>query len=212
MGLTEKLSCIQQKIKAPKNLYNKFGNYTYRNAEGILEAFKPFESEYKVALIVTDDMSVIGDRVYVKAIASLMDCESNEVISATAFAREASEKKGMDDAQITGSASSYARKYALNGLFLLDDTKDDDADEMHEERKNKSNSGKSSGTKSKNEQNVKNNIAQLRKQLTEECMRTGRGRLFLKKQYSVENPEDLSEDQLSDAIKILKQIPDKVAS
>ena len=212
MGLTEKLSCIQQKIKVPKNLYNKFGNYPYRNAEGILEAFKPFESEYKVALIVTVDMSVIGDRIYVKAIASLMDCESNEVISTTAFAREASEKKGMDDAQITGSASSYARKYALNGLLLLDDTKDDDADEGHEDKKDKSNSGRSTGTKRKNGQNIQDNMALLRKQLTEECIRTGRGKLFLKKKYSVENPEDLSEDQLSDAIETLKQVPDKKVS
>lgn len=220
MELTEKLSLIQQKMKAPKNLYNKFGNYAYRNAEGILEAFKPFEAEHKVALTITDDMSVIGDRVYVKAIARLMDCESQETIVTTAFAREASEKKGMDDAQITGAASSYARKYALNGLFLLDDTKDADTDESHEEEQNRNRTNakntstkKASGTKN-TQTDVPNNesIGMLRNQLVEECMRTGRGKLFLKKQYAVENPEDLSESQLEDAIAMLKQMPDKKVS
>lgn len=221
MELTEKLSLIQQKMKAPKNLYNKFGNYAYRNAEGILEAFKPFEAEHKVALTITDDMSVIGDRVYVRAIARLMDCESQETIVTTAFAREASEKKGMDDAQITGAASSYARKYALNGLFLLDDTKDDDMDESQEETQNRNSANakkapdtkKSSGTENKQSAAQKNeSIGMLRSQLVEECMRTGRGKLFLKKQYAVENPEDLSESQLKDAIAMLKQMPDKKVS
>lgn len=211
MGLTEKLSHIQQKMKAPKNLYNKFGNYPYRNAESILEAFKPFESEYNVALIVSDDMTVIGERVYVKATARLMDCESAEAIIATAFAREVSDKKGMDDAQITGAASSYARKYALNGLFLLDDTKDADTNENHEEK-----SGRAmDGSKSKNndqEAAIGNAIKSLRDQLTGECIRTGRGKLFLKKQYEVENLEDLSIEQLSDAILMLKKMPDKKVS
>lgn len=206
MGLTEKLSCIQQKIKAPKNLYNKFGNYPYRNAEGILETFKPFESEYKVALIVTDDMFVIGDRVYVKATASLMDCESNEVISATAFARESSTKKGMDDSQITGSTSSYARKYALNGLFLLDDTKDADSDEYRNE------SGKNQ-TNNSHKEDKDNKLEKLLKELNDEGKKKGVGMEFVKKSYpNITSVRELSELQLKAVIEDIKKLPDKAAS
>lgn len=120
---------IQRELKAPKNLYNSFGKYNYRNAEGILEAFKPYEEKYNVAMVLTDDVVAVGDRVYVKAEAILVDCESDSKFVVSAFAQEAAEKKGMDASQITGTASSYARKYALNGLFLLDDTKDADTDE-----------------------------------------------------------------------------------
>ena len=133
--LRKKLSEIQQKIKAPKNLYNSFGKYNYRNAESILEAFKPFEKEYNVFLVIADDIVSVGDRIYVKATACLHDCDTEENVSVTAFARESSEKKGMDESQITGTASSYARKYALNGLFLLDDTKDADTDEYANQKK-----------------------------------------------------------------------------
>lgn len=135
MGIKEKLSMIQQKMKAPKNLYNSFGKYNYRNAESILEAFKPFENDYKVALIVFDEIVEIGGKNYVKATAELIDCESINTFRVTAYAREPVEKKGMDEAQITGATSSYARKYALNGLFLLDDTKDADSDEYKKQEK-----------------------------------------------------------------------------
>ncbi len=135
MCIKEKLSMIQQKMKAPKNLYNSFGKYNYRNAESILEAFKPFESEYKVALVVFDEIVEIGGKNYVKATAELIDCESISIYRTTAYAREPVEKKGMDEAQITGATSSYARKYALNGLFLLDDTKDADSDEYKKQEK-----------------------------------------------------------------------------
>lgn len=131
----EKLSMIQQKMKAPKNLYNSFGKYNYRNAESILEAFKPFESEYKVALVIYDEIVEIGGKNYVKATAEFIDCESISIYRTTAYAREPVEKKGMDEAQITGATSSYARKYALNGLFLLDDTKDADSDEYKKQEK-----------------------------------------------------------------------------
>lgn len=125
-----KLMAIQKELKAPKNLKNSFGNYYYRNAESILEALKPLEVKYKVITVLSDEIVEIGGRVYVKAIASLIDAENdNELIKVTAYAREAETKKGMDDAQVTGATSSYARKYALNGLFLLDDTKDADTDE-----------------------------------------------------------------------------------
>lgn len=135
MTLGEKLSKIQQEMKAPKNLKNTFGNYNYRNAEGILEAFKPYEKQYKVYLTVSDSIIQVGDRIYIKASARLYDCESDSTIETAAFAREACEKREMDDSQITGAASSYARKYALNGLFLLDDTKDADTDEYKKQEK-----------------------------------------------------------------------------
>ncbi|WP_278885624.1 ERF family protein [[Ruminococcus] torques] len=135
MTLKEKLSKIQQEMKVPKNLYNSFGKYNYRNAESILEAFKPLEDKYSVLMIVYDAVEQIGDRIYIKSVAELCDCGSDEVIRAQAYARESLEKKGMDDSQITGTASSYARKYALNGLFLLDDTKDADTDEYKNQEK-----------------------------------------------------------------------------
>ena len=124
---------IQVEMKAPKNLKNSFGNYNYRNAEGILEALKPYEKKYKVTTTISDEVVEVAGRVYVKAIATIRDIESDEEYSVVAFAREAETKKGMDDAQVTGATSSYARKYALNGLFLLDDSKDPDSDEYQKQ-------------------------------------------------------------------------------
>jgi len=120
--LQQKLNKIQQELKAPKNQKNSFGKYNYRSCEDILEAVKPLLDG--AILIVSDKIVNIGDRYYVEATASLS--EGNEVIETTAYAREAETKKGMDEAQITGATSSYARKYALNGLFAIDDTKDAD--------------------------------------------------------------------------------------
>lgn len=120
------LSRIQQGLKAPKNLFNKFGNYHYRNAEGILEAVKPLLGE--TALILNDEPVVIGNRFYIKATATLTD--GDESISSVAYAREDETKKGMDGCQLTGACSSYARKYALNALLMIDDSKDSDDDEM----------------------------------------------------------------------------------
>lgn len=122
----EILTKITRELKAPKNLKNSFGNYSYRNAESIYEAVKPLLEKHKASLIISDSIEAIGDRFYIKATATLSDSKG-ESISATAYAREAFTKKGMDEAQITGSASSYARKYALGGLFLLDDNKDIDS-------------------------------------------------------------------------------------
>ena len=118
----------QAELKAPKNQYNSFGKYSYRSCEDILEAAKPVCAKYGLLLTVSDEVVQTGDRYYIKATACLYDAQggSDEVVSATAFAREALDKKGMDDSQITGTASSYARKYALNGLFCIDDTKDAD--------------------------------------------------------------------------------------
>lgn len=127
--INEKLSAIQAEIRVTKNLHNSFGNYNYRNFESICEAAKPLMQKYKCSLTVSDEIVPAADRIYVKATATLTDAESGESVSVTAFAREAAQKKGMDEAQVTGSASSYARKYAASGLFLLDDNKDADTDE-----------------------------------------------------------------------------------
>lgn len=131
--LLKKLCSIQSEMKAPKNLYNSFGKYKYRNAEGILEAFKPFGKKYGLVLLLNDEVVETSAADYIKSTAILIDVETGDEIKNSALARESAEKKGMDDSQITGTASSYARKYALNGLLLLDDTKDADTDEYHEQ-------------------------------------------------------------------------------
>ena len=130
MSIYETLSNIQVELKAPKNLYNSFGKYKYRNAESILEAAKPLCAKHGCTLTVSDEVILIGNRYYIKATATVQDKDGNAA-STTALAREDETKKGMDGAQITGTASSYARKYALNGLFCIDDTKDPDSDEYH---------------------------------------------------------------------------------
>lgn len=122
--MIEKLSRIQAELKAPKNQRNDFGKYNYRSCEDILEAVKPLLAREGLVLTITDSIEMVGNRYYVKATATVTDGEKS--ISTTAYAREADERKGMDSSQVTGSSSSYARKYALNGLFCIDDTKDAD--------------------------------------------------------------------------------------
>ena len=157
MGIYEKLSKVQEELKAPKGQYNSFGKYKYRSCEDILEAVKPILIKNKLSMQISDELVVIGEstpttynevyydkdlkrenertvisgnqRYYIKATVTLLDIEDNSTMSNTAYAREEEYKKGMDGSQITGTASSYARKYALNGLFLIDDTKDADTDE-----------------------------------------------------------------------------------
>lgn len=131
MGIHEKLMNIQSKLKAPKNQYNSFGKYNYRSCEDILEGVKPLLKETQTVLTISDEVINIGDRFYIKATATLTDTEDGRSISVSALAREDENKKGMDLSQVTGSTSSYARKYALNGLFCIDDTKDSDATNKH---------------------------------------------------------------------------------
>lgn len=123
----EELRIIQSKLKAPKSQTNTFGKYRYRSCEDILTAVKPLLAEQKCTLMLSDDILAVGNRVYVKATATLRNAAGDVIGTTTAFAREEEIKKGMDASQITGTASSYARKYALNGLFCIDDTKDADA-------------------------------------------------------------------------------------
>ena len=122
----KKLLAIQSELKAPKTQYNNFGKYKYRNCEDILEALKPILAKNLAVVTVSDEVVPAGERFYVKATAKIVDAESGESVETTAFAREEDSKKGMDGSQLTGSSSSYARKYALNGLFAIDDTKDAD--------------------------------------------------------------------------------------
>lgn len=156
----DKLKLIQSDLVAPKNLENKFGNYRYRSAEGILEAVKPLLSAVGAILTVSDEMVEVGGRIYVKATATFT--ADGESISTTAFAREPESRKGMDESQITGACSSYARKYALNGLFCIDDTKDADATETH----GKGNSEQSKATAPKGEDMVNKIIDSFKAQTT----------------------------------------------
>ena len=134
MGVYEKLLAVQSELKAPKDQYNAFGGYKYRSCESIMEAVKPILSKYKAVILLDDDIVEVAGRVYVKATAQFIDCEDAKGIEAHAFAREDESKKGMDGSQLTGATSSYARKYALNGLLAIDDTKDADATQGKDER------------------------------------------------------------------------------
>lgn len=137
-GLIKKLIHIQKELKVPKNQYSKFGKYSFRSAEDILEAVKSLNVEQGLLLTLTDDPVLIGDWHYIKATATITDGENTHTV--TAYARESETKKGMDSSQITGAASSYARKYALNGLYLIDDTKDADTNQYQQQNRQQTNS------------------------------------------------------------------------
>lgn len=182
MGIREKLLNIQVELKAPKGQYNSFGKYKYRSCEDILEALKPLLDKNKCTLVITDEIVNIGDRFYIKAQSILQDIESEETVSNTAYAREELEKKGQDGSQITGTASSYARKYCLNGLFLIDDTKDADTDEFQKQTNGSGN--KISAVK------VKTLKERLEKMNVDEDA--------LCKQYGIKGLEDMDEGQLAE--------------
>lgn len=157
--ICDKLRTVQQKLKAPKNQYNSFGKYRYRSCEDILEGVKPLLEEVGAAIVLTDCIEQVGDRFYIKATANFMD--GNDFICNTAYARESDDKKGMDASQITGTASSYARKYALNGLLLIDDTKDADTDENHNEAVGRSRSEAAKKAQATKEQNAADSANQI---------------------------------------------------
>lgn len=197
-AILEKLNIIQSKLKAPKGQYNKFGNYAYRSCEDILEALKPLLAETKTVLTIRDDIEFIGDRYYLRAICTLHDAESGEKIENAAYARETDTKKGMDAAQITGSVSSYARKYALNGLFSIDDTKDSDSNENQRQ----TNSGKPAkeNTQGIDIAKTKNEIAQVLKAKNYDFNKFVD---FLKKNYGVEKIEALPVEKLMQLKKLV---------
>lgn len=125
------LSSIQSELNAPKNQFNSFGKYKYRSLEDIFEGLKPLIKKYECSVTVRDELVMVGERYYIKATASLFDKDGKLVAEGNGFAREEENKKGMDSSQVTGATSSYARKYAMNGLFAIDDTKDSDATNTH---------------------------------------------------------------------------------
>ena len=150
---------IQNELKAPKSNYNSFGKYRYRSAEDILTAVKPLLLRYGCQMTLQDDIVAVGDRYYIKATVTITDGTESETV--TALAREDEIKKGMDGSQITGTASSYARKYALNGLFLIDDTKDADTDENRNEAIGRSRSEGAKKAMATKEQNAKDSANQI---------------------------------------------------
>ncbi len=199
----EKLLQIQTKLKAPKSSYNKFGNFYYRNCEDILEALKPLLKEEKAVVIIRDEVVRIDDRYYIKAIARFVDCETGEGIENCAYAREEREKKGADTSQVTGAASSYARKYALNGLFCIDDTKDADSSAMQK------GSNKEGGTPQKippqrdlpsGQEKIDEKRIQIIKGLTEKYKDRGMKIEKLLKMYQLKDIADMTTQQYSDCI------------
>ena len=192
---TTKLQLIQASLKAPKNQRNNFGWYNYRSCEDILEAVKPLLYDTQTTLSVSDEMVAVGDRIYVKATATLKDAETWEIIEqTTAYARESESKKWMDEAQITWASSSYARKYALNWLFCIDDVKDADATNAHWKEEK---AEKKADTKKANPQwwfqKAISNIDYMKQCLDEED--------FIKKVKSKYDVDVIVEEQLREAYK-----------
>ena len=193
---TNKLMLIQASLKAPKNQRNAFGNYNYRSCEDILEAVKPLLYDTQTTLTVSDEMVEVGGRIYVKATATLKDAETWEIIEQnSAYARESESKKWMDDSQITWATSSYARKYALNGLFCIDDVKDADATNTHwkEEKATKK-------SESKENPNWWFQKASTNKEFMEKCMDEDNFIRTIKWKYDV---DDIVEQQLREAYRNL---------
>ena len=145
----QKLNAIQTALKAPKSQYNEFGKYKYRKAEDILESVKPLLAQHGCTITCSDELILVGSRYYIKATVTLTDMESGQAVSTTAWAREEEDKKGMDGSQITGASSSYARKYALNGLLCIDDTADSDTTNVGDSKPSGKPAGKPSGRQQK---------------------------------------------------------------
>ena len=199
-----KLLEVQSGLKAPKNLYNVFGKYYYRNAESILEAVKPLLKRVGAVLVVTDSIEAIGNRVYVKATAVFTDTESMGQVTCSASAREEESKKGMDASQITGAASSYARKYALNGLFCLDDNKDADALPQEDGQRK----GKAESSSQKTEKKAAGEKESLVKAVLEEICRTKKSGKYFLELYQVATFAEMREEDLKTTLGQLRRCPD----
>lgn len=188
------LKKIQQELKAPKNQRNTFGNYNYRSAEDILEAVKPLLAKHDAQLTLGDEIVEVGGRIYVKATATLTDGKESAKVSA--FAREPEEKRGMDASQITGTASSYARKYALNGLFLIDDTKDADTDEFRKQ---------TNGNQQQNNAPAPQKISKVTVDSIEGLIaKTNSDRAKLLAFFKISRLEDMTTEQAKKCISMLK--------
>lgn len=206
----DKLIKIQSELKAPKGQYNSFGKYKYRSAEDILEAVKPLCVKHGVLLTLTDSIELIGERYYVKATARVSD--GTKAIEVTALAREDLDKKGMDGSQITGTASSYARKYALNGLFCIDDTKDADTDEYAAKTQGKKDPDAKKDAEKKKELESTAISAAEAKTLKGLIEMTGTDEKKLLKSYKAATIEALTKAQWAQAVKILSDRKDKQTS
>ena len=200
MNLYEKLSKIQVEMKCNKGQYNSFGKYSYRSCEDIQEAVKPYLKELKCSLIISDEMVMVGDRYYIKATTTITDSESEASISNTSYAREEFDKKGMDASQITGAASSYARKYALNGLFCLDDTKDADNGKAEDKQEKKPES-KAEPDFSKHDELVR--LFHI------EVQRTGKSLKWFLENSKVSDAKFIKTVDLNKYLEALKKMPDK---
>lgn len=206
----DKLIAIQSELKAPKGQYNSFGEYKYRSAEDILEAVKPLCVKHNVLLTLTDSIELIGERYYVKATARVSD--GTKAVEVTALAREDLDKKGMDGSQITGTASSYARKYALNGLFCIDDTKDADTDEYAAKTQGKTDPDAKKDAEKKKELETTAISAAEAKTLKGLIEMTGTDEKKLLKSYKAATIEALSKAQWAQAVKILSERKEKQTS
>ena len=197
----QKLIEIQSELKAPKNQYNKFGEYYYRSCEDILEGLKPILLKYQCSIRLVDEMIMLGDRYYVKAVAVLTDEENGECVQTVAFAREELQKKGMDASQVTGSASSYARKYALNGMFAIDDTKDADTQDNREKDKPKPNRAQARQQAAKPKLEKGADVESIRAQMAI----TGTNEADVLNYYKVKRLEDINGKALEHLKKMLEQ-------
>lgn len=221
MSVNEKLLAVQVELKAPKNAYNSFGKYNYRSCEDILESVKPILSKNKATLTVCDDIVLIGDRYYVKAKARFVDIETNDFIENVAFARESDDKRGMDASQVTGATSSYARKYALNGLFLIDDTKDTDSEEYLTQQKQakKAPKAESKTDEQKNAEMVANTdktmipanggiTAEHKEKIKSEMVRTGINEKVILSLFKAKTVDELTDTQAVAVLNKFAKTPD----
>ncbi len=227
MSVHSKLQTVQQELNAPKNQYNSFGKYNYRSCEDILEGVKPILDKVKATLTVGDELIQIGDRYYIKATASFTDSENGETVSNSAYAREEESKKGMDASQVTGSTSSYARKYALNGLFCIDDMKDADTRDNSDTGKPATQSKPSSKPTNKpsekpnpanastnvppeTESGLKDKIDEPKiKTLQNELIRTGVKDSVILNMCKIKNVDDMTNEQFVAVMNKFKATPDK---
>lgn len=203
MTVYKKLIEVQKELKAPKNQRNSFGNYNYRSCEDILEALKPVLSEHGATVFISDK-PVVKENLfsYIEATATFVDTESGDSVSVTAYAREAETKKGMDPSQITGSASSYARKYALNGLFLIDDTRDSDSDEYQNIT--------GGGSQGSNRKFSKDDVTALRLDLVKVATATKKDvndlESWVAQQIGLDNFESINQSSFAKANALVKQL------
>lgn len=199
MNVYEKLLAVQTELKSPKSQHNDFGNFNYRSCEDILEAVKPLLQKVNAVVTISDEITNIGSRFYVKATASFRDPESTDCITTAAYAREPETRPKMDDAQATGSSSSYARKYALNGLFCIDDAKDPDATNTGQKADRQKPAGSSAHI-------GQQHIDAIRR----EIRRTGAQEKAVCYQYRIKSLQDMTMKQFRNAMDIFKGMPDMV--